>query len=136
MAIPITTLSGEIIDCDDCSGVMERSDPPFNGDFNENGIFEPFCHDCGGGFKHKKNETIRACTSTYVESMSDTKILAIHHSICTRSYQPWLRSWLDEQNFLMMIKENCGSRRDLIDFYMASPYNENIDFLEKKISIF
>lgn len=136
MAITITTLSGEIIDCDECSGVMERSDPPFSGDFNENGIFEPFCHDCGGGFKRKKNGIVATWQSTYIESMSDKRLLDIHHSICTRSCQPWLRSWMDKQNFLMKIRNICHSRRDIIDFYMNSPYNENNDFLEQKISIF
>jgi len=136
MAITITTLSGEIIGCDDCSGVMERSDPPFSGDFNENGFLEPFCHDCGGGFKHINDENNVICQSTFVKSISDTRLLDIHHKICTRSCQPWLRGWFEKQSFLNMIRESCLTRRDLIDFYMRPPYGENINFLEMIISLF
>lgn len=136
MAITITSLSGEIIDCDDCSGVMERSDPPFSGDFNINGVLEPFCHDCGSGFKQHKNDAVGTCQSTYVESMSDNKLLDLHHAVCTRSGLPWLRGWMEKQQFLMMIRETCFSRRDLICFYIGSPYDDNVDFLEKRISLF
>lgn len=120
----------------DCIGKMELSDPPIGGDCDESGKRVAFCHDCGSGVKEVIDVIDNLCQSTYVRSISDNRLLSIHHAICTRLNLPWAKKWLEKQELLMKLRDCCHSRRDIIEFYSRKPYHENIDFLEKIITVF
>jgi len=139
MAIILMDRAGNEINCVDCSGIMELSDPPFSGDFNEEGQQEAFCNNYGHGFKHKNDEMVAKCQSTYIGSISDNRLLDIDQSICTEYHLPYLKKWQDKQDFLVLIRSTCFSRSDLINYYISnipSNFIVNVDYLEKIICPF
>jgi len=119
------------IDCVLCLGDMALSDPPVSGDFNEQGVQEPFCSECGTGFEHEIMENEKAVQSTFVNTISNKRFSDLIHKLYTRSGKKYL-NYSEKQEEIQDIRQNCDSRRELIDF-LVEKYNENTDFIESQI---
>lgn len=123
------------INCNDCFGDMELSDPPILGDFNDQGSQDAFCDTCGNGFKNEIMKSERTASSTFTEVLSEKKLLHLHGKICKLIGRPYLHGYAEKQEFCQMIRDTCHTRKDLIDYYVDS-YKVDPDFWEENLFLF
>jgi len=118
-------------DCLDCSGDMMLSDPPLSSDFNEEGKQDAFCNDCLHGFPKNVEEVQRTVETNYVNTVTNKKLVEILVILQVKNNLPYLK-YVEKQESVQDIRNNCRSRRQLIDF-LVDKYNENEDFIESRI---
>ena len=121
------------INCSDCSGVMELTDPPIGHEFNEQGVQEAFCNNYGHGFKREILHFDKTVQSTFVNALSNRKLGDIIHALRIRAGLPHLNN--KKQSAIQEIRTSCNTKVELIEF-LVKKYNENYNYLESKISLF
>lgn len=115
-------------------GHLLLSDPPILLDFNEQGVQEAFCEDCGGGFKKELMEFKRTIQSTFVNALSNNKFKKLIKVIHINKRLRHLK-YREMENEIQTIRSTCSTKKDLID-YLSQIYHENPDFIEEKLSLF
>lgn len=114
--------NGNII-CDNCEdGVMEKPYPPASGDFNEDGILEHFCNECGYGFPREVNSIEIEIHAIF----SQRKLKKILHRLFTEHEFPYYR----KKQVKNEINQNCKDVDDVVTF-LDELFDEDTDFLEK-----
>jgi hypothetical protein len=109
--------------CDNCNeGEMEKPYPPASGDFNEDGILEHFCNECGYGFPREVNNI--EIEVRYV--FSQRKLKRIIHKLFTKNGFPYWR----KEPMRKEINQKCKDVDEVVSFF-DQLFDENVDFLEK-----
>jgi len=108
--------------CVEChNGLMQIAENPPSGDYDENGILEPFCNDCGSGFRHFLN-------GIPFFSISKRKIRLVVDKVFTRNGLLYNNKKEVEDK----IFETCRTRVEIIAI-LHEDCGEDIDFLKEML---
>jgi len=114
--------------CEECFiGIMEQSNPPDSGDWNEDGFLEFFCNICGYGYK-QFNMLFGPYSQNKSNGLSKRKIRKVVDKVFTRQNLPYNEKTTTENE----IFDSCFTNNDVI-FFLYNVFNEDLVFLKNQL---